>query len=283
MKKLILLLAVFGCSFAVFSQTQISGIILEKDTGTPLPGVSISVKGTSSGTTSNTSGAFTLSGIKPDTRLVFSFIGYKTQEILVGNQSNLKVSMEVNQSELDEVVVTALNIQRGKSSLGYSVSQVNANEVNVAREHNVFNSLTGKVAGLQISQSNTGVDGSSRILLRGVSTINGSNRPLIVVDGLPISGGGGGAGSGGGVDRGDQLSDINPNDVESISVLKGAGAAAAYGSLGMNGVILITTKSGAKKNGIGISLNSNYTVSQIALTADLQNEYEWVLLVVFRQ
>jgi TonB-linked SusC/RagA family outer membrane protein len=273
MKKLILLLAVFGCSFAVFSQTQISGIILEKDTGTPLPGVSISVKGTSSGTTSNTSGAFTLSGIKPDTRLVFSFIGYKTQEILVGNQSNLKVSMEVNQSELDEVVVTALNIQRGKSSLGYSVSQVNANEVNVAREHNVFNSLTGKVAGLQISQSNTGVDGSSRILLRGVSTINGSNRPLIVVDGLPISGGGGGAGSGGGVDRGDQLSDINPNDVESISVLKGAGAAAAYGSLGMNGVILITTKSGAKKNGIGISLNSNYTVSQIALTADLQNEY----------
>ena len=273
MKKLILLLTVLSCCFAVHAQKVISGKVLEKNTGTPLPGVTFSVKGTTVGTVSNAQGMFTLSNLKEDAILLISSIGYKTQEMVVGNQTSFNISLEANPAQLDEVVVTALNIQRGKSSLGYSVSQVNADQVNVAREHSVLNSLTGKVSGLQISQSNTGVDGSSRILLRGVTTINGSNRPLVVLDGIPMSGGGGGAGSGGGVDRGDELSDINPNDVESISVLKGAGAAAAYGSLGMNGVILITTKSGTKKNGIGISLNSNYTISQIALTPNLQNEY----------
>ena len=137
-----------------------------------------------------------------------------------------------------------------------------------------MNSLSGKISGLQITQSNTGVDGSSRVLLRGVTTINGNNRPLVVIDGIPISNDAGGAGSySGGVDRGDALSDINPDDVASISVLKGAGASAAYGSLGINGVILITTKSGSKTPGIGVSLNSSFTFTDIALTPDFQNQY----------
>ncbi len=142
---------------------------------------------------------------------------------------------------MNEVVVIALNIIRDKGSLGYSITQVNSDEVNVARQSNVMNSLVGKVSGLQISQGNTGVDTSSKILLRGVTTITGPNRPLVVVDGIPITGNGGETGQVDGVDRGDALSDSNPNDIDSISVLKGAGAAAAYGSLGTHEVILITT------------------------------------------
>ena len=273
MNKLILFLTVVAFSITASAQRSVSGKVLEKETDIPLLGVSILVKGSDRGTTSDFDGNFELKNLSDDAVLVFSYIGYSTQEIEVGNQNTINVYMELNAEEMDEVVITALNIQRDKESLGYSVSQVSAEEVNVARENNIMNSLSGKVSGLQITQSNTGVDGSSRVLLRGITTISGSNRPLVVVDGIPISNGGGGGSSWGGVDRGDDLSDINPDDVASISVLKGAGAAAAYGSLGMNGVILITTKSGSKKKGVGISFNSTMSFTDIALTPDLQNVY----------
>ena len=273
MNKLILILAVFGTIVTVRAQKTISGKVLEKDTNTPLIGVSVLVKGTNTGTTTDFDGNYSLANIGNNDILEFSYIGYSTKEILVGDQTTINVFMDINAEQMDEVVVTALNIQRDKESLGYSVSQVSSEEVNVARENNIMNSLSGKVSGLQITQSNTGVDGSSRVLLRGITTINGNNRPLVVVDGIPISNDSGGAGGSGGVDRGDALSNINPDDVESISVLKGAGAAAAYGSLGMNGVILITTKSGTKKDGVGISLNSSFAFIDIALTPDFQNEY----------
>jgi len=273
MNKLILILAVFGTIITTEAQKNISGQVLEKDTNTPLLGVSVLVKGTKTGTTTDFDGNYTLANLSNDAIIEFSYIGYTTLEITLENQTTINVFLEINAEQMDEVVVTALNIQRDKESLGYSISQVSSEEVNVARENNVMNSLSGKVSGLQITQSNTGVDGSSRILLRGITTINGNNRPLVVVDGIPISNGSGGAGGGGGIDRGDALSDINPDDVETISVLKGAGAAAAYGSLGMNGVILITTKSGTKKDGVGISLNSSFSFSDVALTPDFQNEY----------
>jgi TonB-linked SusC/RagA family outer membrane protein len=273
MNKLILLFAVFGTMLTAGAQKTISGQVLEKDTNTPLLGVSVLVKGTMIGTTTDFDGNYTLSNVGNNAVVEFSYIGYSTQEVTIGDQSTINVFLEVNAEQMDEVVVTALNIQRDKESLGYSISQVASEEVNVARENNIMNSLSGKVSGLQITQSNTGVDGSSRVLLRGITTINGNNRPLVVVDGIPISNGSGGAGGSGGIDRGDALSDINPDDVQSISVLKGAGAAAAYGSLGMNGVILITTKSGTKKDGVGISLNSSFSFTDLALTPDFQNEY----------
>src|SRR5690554_5838605 len=273
MKKLFFLSIVMAFSITATAQRSVSGQVLEKDTDIPLLGVSILVKGTDKGASSDFDGNFELKNIDDNAILVFSYIGYSTQEIEVGSRSTIKVYLELNAQQMDEVVVTALNIQRDKESLGYSISQVSAEEVNVARENNIMNSLSGKVSGLQITQSNTGVDGSSRVLLRGITTINGSNRPLVVVDGIPISNGGGGGSSWGGVDRGDALSDINPDDVACISVLKGAGAAAAYGSLGMNGVILITTKSGSKKKGVGISFNSSFSFTDIALTPDLQNVY----------
>ncbi|MEZ4970980.1 MAG: SusC/RagA family TonB-linked outer membrane protein [Flavobacteriaceae bacterium] len=273
MDKLILILAVFGTIITAKAQKTISGSVLEKDTNMPLIGVSVLVKGTQKGTTTDFDGNYSLTNIGYNDILEFSYIGYSTKEIPVGNQTSIPVFMDINAEQMDEVVVTALNIQRDKESLGYSISQVSPEEVNLARENNIMNSLSGKVSGLQITQSNTGVDGSSRVLLRGITTINGNNRPLVVVDGIPISNNSGGAGGYGGVDRGDALSDLNPDDVASISVLKGAGAAAAYGSLGMNGVILITTKSGTKKDGVGISLNSSFAFIDIALTPDFQNEY----------
>lgn len=273
MKKLLLMLFAIGFSISSYAQTSVSGQVLEKDTDIPLLGVSVLVKGTTTGTTTDFDGNYTLANLNDDAVLEFSYIGFKTLEISVAGQNTINVSLEEDGQQLDEVVVTALNIQRDKESLGYSISQVSSEEVNVARENNVMNSLSGKVSGLQITQSNTGVDGSSRVLLRGITTINGNNRPLVVIDGIPIDNGSGGAGGGGGIDRGDALSDINPDDVASISVLKGAGAAAAYGSLGMNGVILVTTKKGTKRAGIGISLNSSFLFTDIALTPDFQNEY----------
>lgn len=273
MKKLLLIVVAIGFSISTYAQNSISGQVLEKDTNIPLLGVSVLVKGTTTGTTTDFDGNYNLTNVGNDAVLEFSYIGFKTLETPVSGQSTINVSLEEDGQQLDEVVVTALNIQRDKESLGYSVSQVSSDEVNVARENNVMNSLSGKVSGLQITQSNTGVDGSSRVLLRGITTINGNNRPLVVVDGIPISNGSSGAGGGGGIDRGDALSDINPDDVASISILKGAGAAAAYGSLGMNGVILVTTKTGTKKDGVGISLNSSFSFTDVALTPDFQNEY----------
>ncbi|MEN8186836.1 MAG: SusC/RagA family TonB-linked outer membrane protein [Bacteroidota bacterium] len=273
MNKLLFLMVVIGFSVTTSAQKIVSGKILDKETHNPLPGVNINIKGSDKGVASDFDGNYTIRNIDNNNVLVFSFMGFKTLEMPVGDQSVINVSMEPDQEKLDEVVVTALNIQRDKASLGYSISQVDAAEVNIVKDNNVMNSLTGKVSGLQITQSNTGVDGSSRILLRGVTTISGSNRPLVVVDGIPVSGGSGGTSEWGGTDKGDALSDINPDDVESISVLKGAGASAAYGSLGMNGVILVTTKSGVKKDGIGISLSSTFNTTQVSLTPDLQNEY----------
>ncbi len=272
MIKIFTLFAAIALSFTAYSQVTVSGTVRDELTNETLPGVNILLQGTSSGVITNFEGVYQIEVAETDT-LLFSFIGYDDKVIAVGNRTNIDVIMFVDIMSLDEVVITALDIKRDKASLGYSVSQLDASEVNVVKENNVMNSLSGKVAGLQINTGNNGVDGSSRILLRGVTTIEGNNRPLIVVDGIPIVSSSGGSSMWGGTDGGDALSDINPDDIESMSVLKGAGASAAYGSLGMHGVILITTKTGAKKDGIGLSFGSNLTTTHIALTPDLQYEY----------
>ena len=251
----------------------ITGKVVEEGTNEPLPGVSIVVVGTTNGVSTDFDGNYTIENVQENSVLSFSFMGFSTQEITVTNQTKLDVTMTADSQVLGEVVVTALNIKRDKASLGYSVSQLDSKELTVAKEANVMNSLSGKVSGLQITKSSTGVGGSTRVLLRGVTSLSGSNRPLVVIDGIPVSNTSNGGGQWGGYDEGDDLSDINPEDIESMSVLKGAGASAAYGSLGMNGVILITTKSGKKQKGYGVSLNSSINITQIALTPELQNEY----------
>ena len=272
-KLLLLILIAFGLSINGYSQKNHLGSSLDKETNSPLPGVGVIVKGTSKGGASDFDGNYSIKGVNTSTVLIFSFIGYKSQEITIGDQTTINVLLEVDAESLDEIIVTALDIQRNKASLGYSVQQVDAVEFAVAQENNIMSSLSGKVSGLQITQGNTGVDGSSRILLRGITTINGNNRPLVVIDGIPVSNASSGGNPNGGRDGGDALSDINPDDVASVTVLKGAGAAAAYGSLGMHGVILVTTKSGISKDGIGVTLTSSFNVTEIALTPKLQSEY----------
>ncbi|SMO65674.1 TonB-linked outer membrane protein, SusC/RagA family [Saccharicrinis carchari] len=274
MNRSYLLVVLLLFSVAGYGQKTISGKVTEEGSNLPLPGVSILIEGTHVGAITDMDGNYQLKNIPDDALLVYSFIGFITQKVAVKGRKIIDVTLVPDVTNLDEVVVAALNIKRDKTSLGYSVSQLGSDEVNIAKENNVMNSLSGKVSGLQIAQNKSGVDGSSRILLRGVTTIEGANRPLIVIDGIPVSNNAGGTEQWwGGVDQGDELSDINPDDIASISVLKGAGASAAYGSLGMHGVILITTKSGTRKNGIGVAFNSSLTTSHLMLTPDLQNEY----------
>ncbi|MBJ6366620.1 SusC/RagA family TonB-linked outer membrane protein [Snuella sedimenti] len=273
MNKLLTLWALITLSVTASAQKTITGQVLEKDTNEPLLGVSVLIKGTNKGTSSDFDGGFKLQNVNKGEVMVFSYIGYTTYEITINEQDELVVYLEPGTEIIDEVVITALDIQRDKASLGYSVDQLQPAEFAIAQENNIMNSLSGKVSGLQITQGNTGVDGSSRILLRGVTTINGNNRPLIVIDGIPVSNASSSGNPNGGRDSGDALSDINPDDVASVTVLKGAGAAAAYGSLGMHGVILVTTKSGVSKRGIGVTVTSSFNITEIALTPRLQNEY----------
>jgi len=257
-----------------FGRHEISGRVLAAENGEPIIGAHVSIKGTSTGTTTDLDGKFNILVPGGETILLFSYIGYEIFEIPAGGLTNIEVSLKEGAQALEEVVITALNISREKSSLGYSLTQVGSEEFNEVKQNNPINSLAGKVAGLQISSTPSGTDGSSRVVLRGVSSLSSGNRPLIVIDGIPVSGGTyGGASQWGGTDKGDALSDINPDDVESMSVLKGAGAAAVYGSRGANGVILITTKKGSKRKGIGISFNSSFMAENPMKYPTFQNEY----------
>ncbi len=261
-------------AMAVNAQVKmITGTVMDSKSGETIPGVNISILGTSEGTSTDANGKYSLKAVSQKDTLNFTFVGYMPQKIAVAGKGSIDVFLVQEATLLDEVVVTALNINRTKSSLGYSVSAFKADELTRARENNLVNNLAGKVAGLQISKSATGVDGSTRVILRGVASITGDNRPLIVVDGIPVDAGHGGGGRWGGTDGGDALSDINPDDIESMSILKGAGAAAAYGSRGANGVILIITKKGTLKKGLGVTVNSNFSVDQPFLFPEFQNVY----------
>ncbi len=257
-----------------FRKHVVSGWVVSAGTGESIPGVNVFIEGTSTGTVTGPGGQFRLEVPGGKSILVFSFVGYKPVKIPAAGVTQLTVHLQETAEQIKDVVVTALNIARDKSSLGYSIAKVNSREISEVKLNNPFNSLAGKVAGLQITTSPTGVDASARVVLRGVASLSGGNRPLIVIDGIPVSGGTyGGASEWGGVDRGDALSDINPEDVESISVLKGAGAAAVYGSRGANGVILITTKKGTNRKGLGISFSSSFLASNPMKYPKLQNEY----------
>ncbi|MCE6989452.1 SusC/RagA family TonB-linked outer membrane protein [Dyadobacter sp. CY323] len=251
------------------------------ETGAGLPGVSVLVKGTQRGTSSDTEGKFAMDIPDPEIAssvLIFSFVGYTSQEVTVGNQATVTVQMVPEAKALNEVVVTALGIAKEKKALAYSVSEVKGSEFTQARENNVANALTGKIAGVNATGMATGPGGSSRIIIRGNGSLNGNNQPLYVINGMPMDNsipGGGTASDGNGmnVDRGDGIGGINPDDIESISVLKGGPAAALYGARASNGVILITTKKGRAQKGIGVEINSNTTFEDIAVIPNWQYEY----------
>ncbi|RDC62783.1 TonB-dependent receptor SusC [Adhaeribacter pallidiroseus] len=250
---------------------------VQDDKGEPLPGVSIQISGTTQGTVTDASGTFTLNAPE-NASLIFSYIGYANQTVPLNGRPEITITLVADEKMLNEVVVTALGISREKKALAYSVSEVKGDEFTQARENNIANALTGKIAGVNATGLSTGPGGSSRVIIRGNGSLAGSNTPLYVINGMPLDNttpGGSATTNGGGtnVDRGDGIAGINPDDIESISVLKGGTAAALYGSRAANGVILITTKSGKAQKGIGVQYNSTYTLENVAIVPDWQYEY----------
>ena len=258
------------------SQT-VTGTVSDQ-TGNKLLGVSVSVKGTTVGTTTNSSGGYSIAAGSNAT-LVFSYIGYLTLEQAVNGRSSVDVTLNSDSAALDAVVITALGINKKARSIGYSATNVKPEELTVNRTSNPLNSLQGKVAGLNVTTLGTGPSGTSKIRIRGQSAITGGGSPLIVLNGVPIDNSNfnnntvGVAGGGVYADGGDGLASINPDDIESMTVLKGAPAAALYGNRASNGVIMITTKTKGKSKGIGVSINSNYTSETPLDFTDYQNQY----------
>ncbi|WP_163272241.1 SusC/RagA family TonB-linked outer membrane protein [Dysgonomonas sp. 511] len=248
--------------------------VVKDDMGEPLLGASVSEKGTTNAVMTDLNGNFTMR-VAPNATLVFTYVGFNTQEAAVGGRTTMNMVLVENSKILDEVVVTALGIKREAKALGYSVAEVKSEALTAGRSDNAVNALSGKMAGVDISTGSGGPAGSTRVIIRGVSQLTGNNQPLYVIDGVPMDNTSmGSAGVNGGYDLGDGLSSINPDDIESMSVLKGASASALYGSRASNGVILITTKTGKGQKGLGIDVSMNVTgVKILSGFDDYQREY----------
>jgi TonB-linked SusC/RagA family outer membrane protein len=252
------------------------------ETGQPVSGVTVQIKNTSTATSTDNDGRFTID-CPPNAVLVFSSIGFATQEVPVSSRTEINIVMTGEARSLNEVVVTALGIKREAKRLGYSTATVNTDQLTTNRTTNVGNSLQGKVAGLNVSPPAGGPGSSSKIRIRGQSSFGGNNSPLIVVNGIPINnsvisagganGNGTGNPTGGSSDQGDGLQSINQDDIETMTVLKGAAAAALYGFRAKDGVIIITTKTGSKNTGIGVEVNSNFQMVEALDYTDFQYEY----------
>jgi len=270
---IVLLLTLLG---SVMSQTRtITGTVTSAEDGESLPGVNVVVVDLTIGTITGINGEYSIEVPADAQSLEFSYVGFESQTITIGNQTVIDVALLLSTVALDEVVVTALGIEREKKALGYAAQQLGDEELSAVRELSVTRYLTGKVAGVQVTNTAAGTGGSSNVTIRGNSSITGSNQPLYVVDGVPIINQpmGSGRGNWGETDYGDGISDINPEDVESVNVLKGPNASALYGSRGANGVIVITTKSASKRKGATVELNSNFSIENINLYPKLQNKY----------
>ena len=282
MKRLDLLLVfvlLAVTAVATSAQNVVNGRVTDH-TGLAVIGAYIVEKGTSNGVITDMDGNFEIGLTTTDPVLTVSCIGYKDQEITVGGSSRFDVVLAEDSELLEEVVVTALGIKRDKKALGYAISNVEGDNLTSFSKINPIEALSGQVAGLNISGSGSGAGGSSKVTIRGVSSLTGSNEPLYVVDGVPMDNTGGvdagadGTGVYGGTDYGNAANNINPDDIESISVLKGGAAAALYGSRGQNGVIMITTKKGVKDNeSLGIRYGYQITLSTPSILPEFQNGY----------
>ncbi len=251
---------------AAVAQMEIRGTVTDAKDGTPLPGVSIVVKGTLTGTVTDIDGKYALTVPAGYNDLIFSFVGMLTKEVKIDGKAVIDVALEDDVVGLDEVVVTALGISREKKSLGYATQEVSGSEINAVKSDNFINSLSGKVAGVQV-KSTGNMGGSTNMVIRGSSSITGNNQALFVIDGVPVNNdntnNSGQISGRSGFDYGNAAADLNPNDIESINVLKGAAATALYGSRAANGAVIITTKKGSKTIGktkrVGVSISSNIT------------------------
>lgn len=268
--------------FTAIGQT-VTGTVTSSSDASALPGVSVLLKGSTTGTTTDSDGHFTIQVPEGDNNaiLVFSFIGFASQEIQVGGRTTIDVPLETDMTQLGEVVVTALGISRDKKALGYATSTVSGDQINAVGNTNFASALYGKAAGVRITTAPGGATSAVNVQIRGINSIKASSsQPLYVVDGVMIRNveqAATGTNNGGYWDdqkiRGNGILDINPADIESLNILKGASAAALYGSEASNGVIVITTKKGAKRNGLGVEFNYNFTTEKVAFTPKYQNTY----------
>ncbi|PCI36064.1 MAG: TonB-dependent receptor [Flavobacteriaceae bacterium] len=252
---------------------SVKGTVTDAIDGTPLPGVNVIVKGTTSGVSTDFDGNYSIELSDGQRVLQFSYMGYTTKNVTVNGRTILNVSLEQSAESLNEVVVTALGIKRKEKTLTFANQTVKGSELTNTRDINFVNSMAGKAAGVEIRKSSSGAGGSTKIQIRGSKSVSGDSQPLFVIDGIPmVNNRGNQPGMWGGVDQGDGLSQLNPDDIESMTILKGANAAILYGSQGANGVILITTKSG-KEGRTVVKVNSGITFESVIETPDLQYRY----------
>lgn len=261
LRRLLFTTVIIGLCFSnVWAQSRtVTGKVTAKEDGSVIPGANVVLKGTNRGTASNANGSYSIDVNGDNPILIVSFVGYDPQEIVVGSRSIVDVTMTLNSSTLNEVVVTALGIKREEKSLGYSIGKIDGKDMNRVTQENVLNGMSGKVAGVAINS--TGGTGSSvSMIIRGAKSLSNDNQPLFVIDGVPIINTLNNVSQIGGdnrVDYGNAISDLNPDNIESISVLKGPSAAALYGSRAGNGVVIITTKNGSKTGKMTVNVTTN--------------------------
>lgn len=273
-KSFVFVILLALCSITFAQQRQITGTVTDKSDGTLLPGVNVLVENSSNGVTTDADGKYSITVQGNNTVLVFKFIGYSDQKISVGNQSVINVQMGNSTTALDEVVVTALGMKREKKTLGYAMQELNSEKLSSTKDPSIAGALEGKVAGVQVDRGAGGLGASSKITIRGNSSISRSNEPLWIVDGVPLNDSQfGSGGEWGGIDIAGGAQDINPENIETLSVLKGPNAAALYGSRAANGVILVTTKKGVKRKGIGVSYNGSFVFDKVNDIFEYQTKY----------
>lgn len=274
MKHFSLIAALLLFNLHLFSQVEVSGTVSDGESGQAMAGTTVTVQGTTIGTTTDFNGKFKLMAPSEEDVLVFGFIGYETQTMTIGAQREFNLTLQLDATELDEVVVTALGIKREKKSLGYAVQDVSGEDVSDSNPTNVVAALSGKVAGAQIVTSSGQVGASTTIKIRGNKSLTSNGQPLFIVDGTPIMNSISTARSTTTyTDFGNAAMDIDPSNIESMTVLKGASATAIYGSRAANGVILITTKKGNKSQGIGVEFNTAISFDEVYILPNYQNEY----------
>ena len=277
-KNLFLLTAMLFLAAGLFAQNRtVSGRVTDAKSGTAIQGVTVSVKGSTNTSSTDSAGRYIITNVPANSTLMFSFITYKPVEFKLGSSNNFDIVMEEEVKQLNEVVVTANAVRKEARSLGYATTTIKADELTRGKDRSVLNDLQGKVAGVQISNSSGGVGSSTRIVFRGGTSITGNNQALIVMDGVPIDNSQLDAGDNlnNQVDAGNRGNDINPDDIESITVLKGPAAAALYGSRASNGALIITTKSGKLRNGkkTEIIVSSSYNIESVLRLPEFQNSY----------
>lgn len=274
MKKFLLTCVTLAIAFCSLAQERtVAGRVTSTEDGSALPGVNVILKGTTIGTATDADGRFSIAVPSAGGSFVFSFIGLESKEIEIGDRSVIEVSLALDITQLSEVVVTAMGIETNKRSLGTSVSQVSSEKIADTRQTNVVNSLTAKVAGVRVQSTSGMVGASSSIFIRGMTSFTQSNQPLFVVDGIPIDNGGGANALQTGVSGSNRAIDLNPDDIESMSILKGPAAAILYGSRAVAGAIIITTKKGKAGQKSSVSFTSNYNIVEVNRLPKYQNQY----------